>query len=257
MEHLSRSAIVLWAAGLVMNVVLLTVLFWKRRAGEVPWFTAWVAWAVVTSVGLYLGRARGIKPLYASLYWTAAFVEVVLELAVVFELAAIVFRRSGSWVDTSRTRLAARAGASALLALVLTLVATPAASSPRDALYSHISLFETILFTGLFLTLMTVSQELGVSWRDLVVREGAGFLLLNLCAFFTDTLHVYWRTASLFGGLEHLRMTVYLAVLTYWIVVFWLPERSRGMLDPRTSEKLAGFHDRQHARDEDAGSRPL
>lgn len=244
MEHLSRSAVILWVAGLLMNAALLAVLVWKRLAREVPWFTAWTAWAVVSTVGLFFGRAHGNRQLYATLYWTAAFVELVLELAVVFELAAVVFRRRGTWIANSRKRLASRAGASVVVAVVLAVGITPAAISARDALYCRISLFETVLFTGLFFALMTVSQQLGVSWRDLVIREGAGFLLLNLCSFLTDTLHAYWRTAGMFGDLEHLRMSIYLAVLLYWIIVFWLPARSSAPLGPKERSRLAEFQAR-------------
>ncbi len=241
LNQLSWVAIFLWAAGMAMNAALLLVLLWKRRYRKVPAFTVWISWAILTTVGLFLVRTYGDKNLYAPLYWTAAFVDLLFQLAVVTELAVLVFRRGGRWVERSRIRLITGGGCATLLAATLAATVTPAASSAKDALYSRISLFETILFTGLFLAAVATSQQLGVRWGDLVARVGTGFLVLNVVAFVTDTLHAYWRTANHFGDLEHLRMGVYLATLAYWTCAFSLPERIPEIPDERTKKKLSDY----------------
>ena len=241
MNELSWTAIFLWAAGLVMNAALLLVLLWKRRYRKVPAFTAWISWAILTTVGLYIGHTYGSKHLYAPLYWTAAFVDLLIQLAVVTELAVLVFRRGDRWVERSRMRLSTGGVCAILLAATLAATVTPAASSAKDALYSRISLFETILFTGIFMAAVATSQQLGVRWGDLVARVGTGFLVLNVVAFLTDTLHAYWRTANHFGDLEHLRMGVYLATLAYWTGAFWLPEHAPLIPDERTKKMLSEY----------------
>ncbi|MEO8736765.1 MAG: hypothetical protein ABI380_09520, partial [Edaphobacter sp.] len=60
--------------------------------------------------------------------------------------------------------------------------------------------------------------------RSHVMRESYGFILWNLVAFATDTLHAYWRTMGQFGALENIRIIVFQAALIYWAVAFWLPE---------------------------------
>lgn len=237
-NQLSLTEIVLWAAGFVVNAALLLVLLLKRRDRIVPCFTVWIGWGVLTTISLYIGRTHGSRHLYAVLYWTAAFVDLLLQLSVVGELAKLVFRRGDTWLHSAKVRLAAGSSAVVLIAAVLAFTATPAASSAKDALYSRISLFETVLFTGVILAVVAVSQQLGAGWQDLVIREGLGFLLLNLISFVTDTLHVYWRTAEHFGDLEHLRMGVYLVTLGYWIKIFWLPERGEKVVDERTKKDL-------------------
>lgn len=244
MEQLTWTAIVLWAAGLVMNAALLFVLLWKRRYRAVPAFTIWIGWAVLTTVSLYLGHRHGQRSVYAELYWTAAFVDLLMQLAVVAELAVLVFRKEGRWVPASRARLLAGSLCATLFAAVLAFSVTPAASSAKDALYSRASLFETVLFTGIFMAVLGASQQLRVGWGDIVVREGAGFLLLNVVAFVTDTLHVYWRTAEHFGDLEHLRMVVYLATLAYWIGAFWLSGNAPLVADEKTKKQLSEYRDR-------------
>ncbi len=238
MQGLSLVAILLWAASFGMNVLLLAVLVAKKRWRVVPWFTGWILFSILTTAVLYFGRRYGSTALYRGLYWGSAFLDVVLQLAVIVEIAGFVFRRGEAWVGNTRKRLAASAVVVAAVAVVLAFSITPAADSARDALYSRASLFVTILVTGLFMAVMAVSQQAGVSWQNLVIREGLGFLVLNLVSFITDTLHAYWRTAEHFGDLEHLRIACYIGTLAYWIVVFWLPNKTPSVVDEKTRKAL-------------------
>lgn len=244
MQTLNLIARLLWAAGFGMNAALLLVLLWKGRWRIVPWFTAWIGFAFVTTIVLYLGHTYGSVALYRALYWSAAFIDVLLQLTVILEVSSMVFKRGESWVGNARPKLVWSAIAVVLVALFLALKITPAAETTRDALYSRASLFVTILVTGLFTAVMGISQQVGVSWRNILIREGPGFLLLNLVSFVTDTLHAYWRTAEHFGDLEHVRMGVYLATLGYWIVVFWLPERAQAVVDEDTKKRLRDLRSR-------------
>ncbi len=238
MQDLSLVAILLWAASFGMNVLLLAVLVAKKRWRVVPWFTGWILFSILTTAVLYVGRRFGSAGMYRGLYWGSAFLDVALQLAVIGEIAGFVFRREGAWLGNTRKKLMGSAVATTAVAVLLSLSITPAASSPRDALYSRASLFVTILVTGLFLAVVAVSQQAGVSWQNLVIREGLGFLVINLVSFVTDTLHAYWRTAEHFGDLEHLRITFYIGTLAYWIVVFWLPDKTPSVVDEGTKKAL-------------------
>ena len=238
MQGLSLIAILLWAASFGMNVLLLVVLVVKKRWRVVPWFTGWILFAILTTAVLYAGRRYGSAALYRGLYWGSAFLDVALQLAVIVETAGSIFRRGEAWVGNTRKKLAASTVVVTAIAVVLAFSITPAAESARDALYSRASLFVTILVTGLFMAVMAVSQQAGVSWQSLVIREGLGFLVLNLVSFVTDTLHAYWRTAEHFGDLEHLRITCYIGTLAYWIVVFWLPDKAPSVVDVKTRRAL-------------------
>lgn len=241
MQGLSLVAILLWAASFGMNVLLLAVLAGKKRWREVPWFAGWISFSILTTATLYLGRQYGSAGLYKGLYWGSAFLDVALQLAVIMEIAGFVFRREKGWVGDTRKKLGGSAVVITAVALLLALSITPAASSARDALYSRASLFVTILVTGLFMAVMAVSQQAGVSWRSIVIREGLGFLILNLTSFITDTLHAYWRTAEHFGDLEYVRISFYIGTLAYWVVVFWLPEKAPTVLDEKTRNALQDF----------------
>ncbi len=238
MQDLSFVAILLWAASFGINLLLFGVLVAKKRWRVVPWFTGWILFSILTTAILYFGRRLGGPGLYRGLYWGSAFLDVALQLAVILEIAGFVFRRGEAWVGNTRKKLAGSAVGITAIAVMLALSITPAADSARDALYSRASLFVTILVTGLFMAVMVVSQQAGVSWQSLVIREGLGFLVLNLVSFVTDTLHAYWRTAEHFGDLEHLRITCYIGTLAYWIVVFWLPDKAPSVVDVKTRKAL-------------------
>ena len=223
--NLSLQAVLLWAAGFICNAALLFVLFYKERVRTVPWFTAWISFGILYTVALFFAFRLGSKHLYAVIYWSGAFLDLLLQLSVVLEIATCVFQRGGRWVEGARRRLGAVGLMGLVAAGVMAWQMTPAATSQLDASDSRASLFTTVVLCILFAAVLVVSQQVGVGWRTQVLREGYGLIAWALVAFVTDTLHAYWRTVEHFTELEHVRMVAYLGSLMYWMVVFWLPER--------------------------------
>ena len=235
--NLSLLDTVLWAAGFLLNAALLFILFYKGRYRIVPWFTAWIGFEILYTIMLFVAFRFGSKHTYALLYWTDAFGDILLQLFVILEIARYVFRRSGRWVE-GVGRLGVYAASAPFIAGLLAWRMTPAATSVLDAWDSRASLFTTVLVIILFTAIMLVSQQVGVGWRSIVLSEGYGFLILVVVAFFTDTLHAYWRTAEHFTELEHIRILAYLGALLYWSVVFWLPEREMEPISMSTNKRL-------------------
>ena len=231
-------ATVLWAASFFLNATLVFVLILKRRYRTVPCFTVWIASYCVYSIVLFFAYRSGSKHAYFLLYWGTSFLDLLLQVAVVFEIAAIVLRRSGGWVEGARLRLGLLGATAPVIAFGMASFMMPAAETKLDAWDARASLFTTVLICVLFSAVMLVSQQLGVSWRELALREGYGLTVWALVAFITDTLHAYWRTAEHFSALEHVRMAFYLGSLIYWTVVFWVGERAVAPTDLATRKKL-------------------
>ena len=236
--NLSLLDSLLWAAGFLGNAALLFVLVYKRRYRTVPWFTTWITFGIVYTITLFAAFRVGTKHVYAVLYWSGAFLDLLLQLSVVLEIATYVFRRGDRWVEGAKGRFALMGLCAPLIAGVLAWQMKPAATSALDAWESRDSLFTTVVVCILFSAVMVVSQQVGVGWRDLVLREGYGLIAVALVAFITDTLHAYWRTIEHFSQLENLRMVAYLGTLVYWSVIFWLPERGMTSLDPDANKYL-------------------
>jgi hypothetical protein len=222
--NLTLMATVLWAAGFILNAALLFVLVFKRRYRLVPWFTAWIAFGCLYTITLFLGYRLGSKHLYAVLYWSGAFLDLLLQVGVVLEIARRVLKRSGRWVEGARVRLVAVGVLAPLIALGMAWTMTPAAQTRLDAWDARASLFTTILICLMFAAVTLASQQLGVAWRSHIMRESYGLVLWTLVAFLTDTLHAYWRTLGHFTLLENVRIVFFQASLIYWAIAFWRPE---------------------------------
>ena len=222
--NLSLMATILWAAGFVLNAVLFFVLLYKRRYRVVPWFTAWIAAELLYTIALFLGYRFGSKQAYAMIYWSSDFFDVALQIAVVLEISRYIFKRSGRWVEGARVRLVLMGAAAPVVALIMAGTMKPAAETSLDAWLARASLFTTILVCLLFTSVVMSSMQLGLGLRSHVMRESYGFILWNVVAFVTDTLHAYWRTMGQFGTLENIRIVVFQTALIYWSVAFWLPE---------------------------------
>ncbi len=236
--NLSLLDTVLWAAGFVCYAALFTVLVYRKRYRIVPWFSAWILFGIVYTITLFSVFRSGTKETYRVVYWSGAFLDLLLQLAVVFEIASYVFRRGSQWVEGARSRFTMMGLCAPLLAGMMAWQMTPAATSAVDAWASRANLFTTVIICVLFSAVMLISQQVGVGWRDLVLREGYGLIGWAIVSFITDTLHAYWRTIEHFSQLEYLRMVAYLGSLIYWIVIFWLPESSTMPLTGHENKKL-------------------
>ena len=232
--RLSFLALTLWAAGALGHAALLTVLSVRRRVRTVPWFTAWIVFELVYTAALLVAFKMSTSHGYAVVYWLGVFVEVALQVAVVLEVARYVLHRGGMWVEGARLGLGIAGCVAVLLSFLLAWQMTPAADSVLDAWFARVSLGVTVFLTILFTGVVVVSQQLGLSWRNVVLRESYGVMMWTVVSFVTDSLHAYWATIGRFNVLEDVRMVAYLGSLGYWCVVFWLPEPSLKVPDAVT-----------------------
>ncbi|GAA3751787.1 hypothetical protein [Terriglobus aquaticus] len=218
----------LWMFGFCETTALLFVLVYKRRARSVPWFTAFIAFGVLRTILLFATyQIFGRHHEYFLAYWGAAAVDLALQVAVVYEVARAIFERSGAWVPMARRRFFTIATLAPLVALCLALTMQPAARSALDAWDARADLFLTTVICVLCGAVTTVSRQLGLGWRTRIIRFMWGLIVWTLSAFFTGSLHAYWRTVDQFGKLENAVVVVYQLVTLYWCVVFWLPEPDR------------------------------
>lgn len=222
--NLSLTATILWAAGFILNAALLFVLLYKKRYRIVPWFTMLIASDCLDTVLLFLTYRFASKHVYADLYWFTGFLDIALQIAVILEIAAIVLRRSGRWVEGTRIRLILMGVAAPLVAFLFAWFMKPSVESKLYAWVARASLFTTILVFLLFIAVVMASHHLGLGWRNYAMRESYGFFIWVIVAFVTDTLHAYWRTLGDFAMLDNIRIAVFQLASIYWITIFWLPE---------------------------------
>ena len=221
---LSLVALALWSAGSALNAVLVFVLFFKRRARVVPWFTAWMSYELLYAAVCFLVYRVGSKEAYRLVYWIGALGDFALQLAVIGELGASVLKREGKWVEGAKRAVLPFVIAGPVAAVLLTAFMTPAGTNTLNGLAARASLFSTVLICFLFMAVVRASMNLGLDWRSHLARESLGLTLWALASFVTDTLHSYWRTMGHFQDLENVRILFFQGSLLFWCIAFWLPE---------------------------------
>ncbi len=235
---------VLWAAGFVGHVALLTVLFARSRWRTFPVFTSMIAYQLIETLVLFLISRYGSRHNYFVAYWILALGDYSLQVALVFEIARYVLRPTGTWVQEARTAFLLWSGAGMLLAAGLCQTISPPAMRGLDLWEMRATLFTSLLTCELFLSVSFAANRLGLQWRSHVMTLGQGLAAWASIAVVGDVAHVAtgWRKELVI--FDQVRMYVYLAALLLWTVSFSRPEQERDPLSPEMREYLFALHRR-------------
>lgn len=264
MQHLSGLDLFFWVASFLGHLVLLAVLWLRKRASEFPLFTSLIAMNVVRTIFLFFTLRYASKDAYFYAYWSLAFLDILLQLAVVYEIASSVFRPTGTWAQDLRWSLVWLLSLSAVIALGLTWLAVPPTQNLRQAIAIRGLFFSSVLMSELFIGIIAMSVTMGLPWRTHVARIAQGLGTYSIIGIAIDGLHSYFGLAQGMQGytlLSHVQIAAYLVCVTYWIVTLAqeAPE-SRGMpiqmqrqlllLQRRMAFELANIKGPQGGRDD-------
>jgi hypothetical protein len=242
--NLSALDFALWVAGLLGHLILFSILLIRRRWKEFPVFTTLIGFDAVVSILLIRIYLHHSHIWYARVYWSADLVDFALQLGVIWEIASIVMRPTGSWVRDARKQFILWGAAGILLAAALPWLVTPPAASLLDRLEVRGDLFTSLVICELIAVVTRTSRSLGLGWRNHVMALGNGWTAWAVSAILVDGLHSYLGAEYDFTVLEHARMFVYLAALGYWAVQFWLEEPARQPLSPELRAYIEALHER-------------
>ena len=241
---LSTLEYVLLAASLLGDAALFTVLVVRRRWRDFLVFTAFMGFETVQNPTLFLIFQYGSSSLYKEVYWSSVLIEFVLELGIIFEIAHIVLRPTGTWVRDARKQFILWGALGVLIAAALPFLVTPPAATLLHRLEVRGDLFTSLVICELIAIVTRTSRSLGLGWRNHVMALGNGWTAWAVAAILVDGLHSYFGAERYFSELEHARMIVYLAVLGYWTVQFWLEEPARQPISPQLSAYIQDLHRR-------------
>ncbi len=215
----------LWAAGFFGNFVLIAVLLGRHRARHFPAFTAFLVGSVVRSLILmYLTRHYSAHAYFLVFWFLAILVDVVLELAVVYEIATHVFRPLGHWAPDTRRGMTLLIAGSLVTAGLLAWLATPVSSHWQESIVVKGSFFFDLLMSELFIGMVLLSVTVGLPWRTHVARIAQALGAYSLLDLVLEACH------SLYGGdyqagvelkLTYLRKCAYLICVAYWGITLW------------------------------------
>lgn len=232
----------LWAAGFLGNGLLLTVLLIRRRARHFPCFAAFIAGSLLRTAILF-GLARHyVAHTYFIAYWSLAIlVDVVLQVAVVYETAGHVFRPLGHWAPDARRGMSLIIAGSLLVASLLTALAVPASSLWQEAVVSKGNFFSTAIMSELLIGMVYLSVTVGLPWRTHVARIGQAFGAYSLLCLSLELLRALYGAhmqSAVDVSLTETRKIAYLLALGYWIVTLWLAAPAPRQLPAAARQQL-------------------
>ena len=242
--NLSELEWLLAVATSVGTTAVFAVLIVRRRWRDFPVFTSYMGFDSAVVPMLIAILRYGPPTWYARVYWPIILVEFALQLGVIWEIARVVMRPTGSWVRDAKKTFVLWGAAGILLAAALPWLVTPPAASVLERLEVRGNLFTSLVICELIAVVTRTSKSLGLGWRNHVMALGNGWTAWAVVAILVDGLHSYFGAQRYFRELDHLKMVAYLAVLGYWAVQFWLEEPVRQPISPQLSAYIQVLHRR-------------
>ncbi len=243
--HFSPLFIFFWFAGVAVNLALLFVLLYRRRWGQFPIFTLWLAFLVAKSITLMLIYAQGARLLYTVVYLVGAGVDFALQLGVVLEIAHILLRPTGTWVEDARARFIAGGLAGFAVAALFTWWITPPAPNVRLMWQVRGNLFTSMIICELFLVMTLTATRLGLGWRNHVMAIGQGLTAWSTLMVAKTAAESFLGTQSnSYHPLEQVRNVTYIAAVFWMIVQLWRDEPERKPISPDLHEYILALHRR-------------
>jgi hypothetical protein len=239
--HLTGLDLFFWAAGLPVNLGLLFVLLYRRRARNFPFFTAFPALSVVRTIVLYLVFTYASKQSYFYTYWSLATVDMLLQFCIVYELASQVFRPLGEWARQMRGSFFFLVSLSLAVAMGLSWLASPPARTWRQAFVTKGNLFAEALMSELFVAMMALAVKARIPWRTHVAKIAQGLGAYSLIVMLIESGHTYFGVGGempLFIVLSRVRMAAYLFCVSYWIINLWRNEQPSRVMTGAMREEL-------------------
>ena len=233
--HLSGFDQFAWVAASIGQVVLLFILWRRGRAQIFPFFTLFLAQEAAASVILYLIHAHYSTWTYAYSYWAEGFVDEILQLLVVYEIARHVFRPTGVWARDVRPTVVGISCVSILVAFLLSLTDHPVTKTRIVAFVMRTDFFSSALMSELFVGMVVLSITVGLPWKTHVARIAQGLGAFCLVSVGIDILEGFVgirRGSHAYAALSHAVICTYIACEAYWSVMLWAEAPAPRQLPP-------------------------
>jgi hypothetical protein len=230
-----------WAAGFGAHLILLSVLWIRRRFTVFPVFTAFIVANVLRTAALSLVQIYGTRASYFYTYWSLAVLDTALQLCVVYEMYSLTFRPLGRWARDLRGAFMWLVTGSIAVAAGLTWLAAPHARLWMQVVIIKGGFFSSAWMSELFVGMVVLAVNAGLPWKTHVARISQGLGVFSIFDVLIEAGHSYLgleRDSLTYTALSHFRMTIYLFCLVYWIVMLWrnapdskkLSDKMRGQL---------------------------
>jgi hypothetical protein len=208
----------IWAAGLFGHVLLLGVLFTRRRVARFPWFTLLIVFYFLRSVGLAATLHFSGHPAHRFALLILDITDVLLQCAVLAELTWIALRPLGGVRRFTLPLLLLGSG----VLIVMRLAPAGYSSLRMDLVLLHFLL--CVLMVEWAIVLAFLLRPLRLSWRTHVAALSFGFGVYSAALLVGGGYFTIGREMSDYVFFSFFRISVYLLVLLWWALTLWLKE---------------------------------
>lgn len=236
-----------WTAGFCGHSALLLVIWKRHRAREFPIFTAWIASNVVRTVVLAALVHRAGRMTYYYTYWSLAVIDAALQFGIVYEMYSLTFRPLGVWARDVRKAFKWLFASSLVIAGLLASMAKP---HPRFWVEQAViwgNLFSSAWMSELFVGMSVICLRVGLPWKAHVARISQGLGVYSMLGVAIAAGNAYFglkHNSGEYTALSHLRMSIYLCCLLYWVLMLWKPAPDTKAMSLKLHQQLARLQGR-------------
>jgi hypothetical protein len=243
--HFSNLDTALWATGIAGEILLVSVLLFRRNYRTFPIFFSWVLFLLLLEPSFYWLMLKTSGATYYKVYFALNFPQYLLEIGVLVEIALNVLRPVKQTL--SRKLLIALGAAMLLIAIVGFVVAAQLNEStladPRSFMVVDTTM--AILRLATFLLIAGFSQLLGLNWKNHVLQLASGLAFYAVVTIIVDFSQSHLRGGPEYGrqffALDHLRIGGYLCTLYFWSYAFAKKEAPRKEFSPQMTQFLVSI----------------
>jgi hypothetical protein len=215
---------IVWTATFANSLLLLFVLFVRRRAGSFPAFTTYVAFSVFADIAEFLAFHYLAFATYRNVFYSLEILDVGIQVLVFYELAVHVFCPTGKWAPDVRRAFLGLVAASAGVAFLLSWIAQPPAPLRVQTFILRADFFSSLLMCELFVGSVVLTATVGLPWKTHVARIAQGLGAYSLFGLAIDigvTPVGITADNAVFAALMRAQKLVWLVCQVYWIVTLW------------------------------------
>jgi hypothetical protein len=208
----------IWVAGLLGHLLLLAVLFTRKRVARFPWFTLLIIFYLLRSIGLAATLHFSGHPAHRFALLILDLTDVLLQCAVLAELTWIALQPLGG---IRRITLPLLLVASGIL-IVMRLAPARHTTLRMDLVLLHFLL--SVLMVEWTIMLAFLLRPLALSWRSHVAAISFGFGIYSAALLAGGSYFTIGREMSDYVVFSFFRISVYLLILLFWAIALWFKE---------------------------------
>jgi hypothetical protein len=233
----------LWAAGLIGHVALLVILLSRKTLKGFGLFKARFGFKALLTVALFLVSRHGSEHAYFLFYWIGGYVDYAIQFAIIVVLARNVLSPVTWWLRENRNEFAIWGSLAVVAAIAVSLGVGRPGLKGFNLWENHVSVFLLITMCGMLLVVASTASFFHLYRRQHVLAIGNGLFVISYSVLLQDLADVIFAGNRGNVVASYISMFFYLAVLVYWIVTFWRPEKEPPPLSPEMQARVVALHE--------------